>query len=87
MEAVGFTPATKLIGLAITLDHSEGFPFREVQAIQKELPEKAKVAIAVLTDLVVRHTQIFKLRPETLRGISGLIGVNTVDLLEKGASI
>jgi hypothetical protein len=76
-------PSTKLIDLAIRLDHSEGFPFRDVQALRKNLPSEGEVALAVLSDLVVRHTQVFKLKAETLRKIAGLIGVKPVALYDK----
>ena len=83
VQRVGSLPSTKLIDLAIRLDHSEGFPFKDVQALQKSLPAEGKVALAVLSDLVVRHTQVFKLRPETLRRIAGLIGVKPVSLYDR----
>jgi hypothetical protein len=82
-DRVGSMPSTKLIDLAIRLDHSEGFPFRDVQALRKSLPPEGEVALAVLSDLVVRHTQVFKLKPETLRKIAGLIGVKPVALYDK----
>ena len=80
IERVGSTPATKLIGLAITLDHSDGFPFREVSAALNSLPDGCQVAVAVVSDLVVRHTQIFKLKTETLRKVAGLIRVPAIAL-------
>jgi predicted MPP superfamily phosphohydrolase len=80
---VGSMPSTKLIDLAIRLDHSDGFPFRDVQLLQKSLPPEGEVARAVLSDLVVRHTQVFKLRPDTLRKIAGLIGVRPLSLYDK----
>jgi hypothetical protein len=82
IERVGNLASTKLIDLAIKLDHSEGFPFKDVQQLKKSLPASGQVALAVLSDLIVRHTQVFKLRSETLRKIAGLIGVNAVSLYE-----
>jgi predicted MPP superfamily phosphohydrolase len=82
INKVGITPSTSLIDLAIKLDHSEGFPFKDVQHLKKSLPEEGAVALAVLSDLVVRHTQVFTLRQDTLRKIAGLIGIKAVSLYD-----
>lgn len=77
---VGRTPATGLVDLAIKLDHSAGFPFKEVDGLKADIPKKAKLPLLVMSDLVVRHTQIYPLRKETLRRIAGLLQVSSVDL-------
>jgi hypothetical protein len=77
---VGKTPATSLVNLAIKLDNSTGFPFKEVEAIKSEIPKKAKLPLLVMSDLVVRHTQIYPLKQETLRRIAGQIKVDSIEL-------
>ena len=80
---VGKTPATSLVNLAIKLDNSTGFPFKEVEALKREIPKKTKLPLLVMSDLVVRHTQIYPLKQETLRRIAGQIKVDAIDLYKK----
>jgi hypothetical protein len=86
VERIGNTPATRLVELAVMLDHGETFPFREIERLQRFLPPDAQLSRAVMSDLVVRHTRRFYKRRETLRKIAGLIKVKPIDLLTSGDS-
>jgi hypothetical protein len=78
---IGETPATRLVELAILLDHSKTFPFVEAQRLDRFLPVNAHLARAVMSDLIVRNTRRFDHSKEALRRIAGLIKVKPTSLL------
>ena len=84
---IGETPATKLVELSIMLDHGKTFPFIEAQRLKKFLPSDAHLALAVMSDLIVRHTKRFDYKRETLRRIAGLINVKPTSLLSSGDTL
>ena len=87
IATIGETPATKLVELALMLDHGKTFPFTEAQRLKKFLPNDAHLARAVMSDLIVRHTRRFDYKRETLRRIAGLIQVKPTALLSPGGTL
>ncbi|MBB5060619.1 hypothetical protein HDF16_005355 [Granulicella aggregans] len=84
---VGDTCATQLLGLAIKLDHSEAFPMQFFQTANRRVSKESRLASAVLSDLVQRHTQIIPLHRDTLRKIAGELRVNPTQLLRNAGHV
>jgi len=81
------TCATMLLELTVKLDHSDSFPMRLLQQTNRRVSKESQMASAVLSDLVVRHTQIFPLASETLRRIAGELRLDSVKLLEASGGV
>jgi len=86
IDEIGETPATRLVELAIMLDHGKTFPFVEAQRLSRYIPTDARLAKAVMSDLVVRNTKRFDHSRDALRRIAGLINVAPTSLLPPGGT-
>jgi hypothetical protein len=87
LTTIGETPATRLVELAIMLDHGKTFPFVEAQRLKKFLPSDTHLARAVMSDLIVRHTKRFDYKREVLRRIAGLVKLKPTALLSSGGTL
>jgi hypothetical protein len=82
LAVVGNTCATQLLEIAIKLDHSETFPFALLKTTSAQVAKESKLAATVLSDLVVRHTQLIPMERETLRRIASMLDLDTKKLIE-----
>ena len=82
LAAIGHTCATQLLELAIKLDHSDAFPFDLLRSTQLLVAKESKLAATVLSDLVVRHTQLIPMQKETLKRIASILSLDTKKLIE-----
>ena len=87
VQRIGDTFASQIIGLAIKLDHSDGFPLKAFETLYRRVARESRMTSAMISGLVQRHTQIFPLHKETLRKIAGVLRVNAVELLENSGSV
>ena len=85
LEEIGSNNATRLVDLTIKLDHSGGFPEKEMLKLHEDLT-KSPFADLVLKDLVLNYIQKFGLDYKTRQRITKLLGFDantaTTSLLE-----
>ena len=81
MTRLGDTDATKLLSVALRLDHVDGFPYERVKTLVERFKDGNPYAFRVLVHMVLDNLDVFDCGWEMRQKVCSLIGVKTTPRL------